>query len=290
MNMFVQVNTLKAVREYYEEALLSFCSKSEITTLFEITCEHFLGWNKLEQKMKYDARLSESELLDFHFTLKRLKEKEPIQYILGEAPFHGLKLKVTKDVLIPRPETEELVDLIVKNPSNQLKILDIGTGSGCIPISIKKTRPDWKVYATDICESALKLADQNAKACGTNVSFGQHDILSDNELPSAFPNELDIVVSNPPYVRYSEKKEMGDEVVKFEPHLALFVEDEDPLLFYRVIAQKAMSLLSKNGKLYFEINQYLSSQTEQLLKNIGYQNVRVIRDINANDRILYAER
>lgn len=288
--MFVQVNTVKAIKDYFEEGLSDFYSKGEIQTLFEITCEHFLGWNRIDQKMKLSERLSESELLDFHFTLKRLKNHEPIQHILEEAPFMGLMFNVSPDTLIPRPETEELVDLIIKNIDKETKLLDIGTGSGCIPITIKNARPNLSVFATDISEKALNIAKENAAKNNVEILFEQHDVLSDNTLPKEFPETFDIIVSNPPYVRQMEKREMQRSVLDFEPHLALFVDDEDPLLFYRTIAQKSKEWLAPNGKIYFEINQYLAEETKEMMVKLGYKNIEVTKDINNNDRILYAEK
>lgn len=288
--MFVQVNTLQAIKEYFHKELTSIYSKDEAQIFFEITCEHFMGWNKMQQKMKSDARLSESEMLDFHFTLKRLRKKEPIQYILEEAPFYGMNFKVSPATLIPRPETEELVDLIIKNIDSNSFVLDIGTGSGCIPIAIKKNLPETKVFATDVSDEALRVAKENASQIDVNITFEEHDILSQNDLPNTFPSVVDVIVSNPPYVRKLEKMEMEKSVVDHEPHLALFVEDEDPLIFYKAIGLLGRKILSEEGKLYFEINQYLAKETKRLIEDMGYSNVRLIKDINNNDRILYAEK
>ncbi len=288
--MFVQVNTLQAVNDYFYEALISHYSKGEICAFFEITCEHFLGWDKSQQRTKQDARLSESELLDFHFTLKRLLQHEPIQYILEEAPFMGLNFKVSPATLIPRPETEELVDFIVKKIEPNASLLDIGTGSGCIPIAIKHLRPETNVFATDVSDAALKIARKNAKKLSNQVTIDLHDILSTNPLPPSFPSLFDAVVSNPPYVRKEEKTTMTKSVVNFEPHLALFVEDNDPLIFYRTIAEKSKHLLKDGGKLFFEINQYLAEETQHLISAMGYVNVEIFCDINSNPRILYAEK
>lgn len=288
--MFVQVNTFKAIKEYFVEGLEGLFEPGEIQTLFEITTEHFLGWSRTEQRTKSDARLSESELLDFHFTLKRLKRKEPIQYILEEAPFYGLLFKVTPDVLIPRPETEELVHLILNQNQDKLKILDIGTGSGCIPIAIKSKRSDWEVYAVDISEKALAIAGENAKKNAAECHFTKLDILEESNLPDTFPAQFDIIVSNPPYIRDSEKKSMDAGVTHFEPHLALFVEDDNPLIFYQAIGQNCLSWLKDGGKLYLEVNQLLARETADLLYKIGYKEVQVIKDINSNDRIVNAKK
>lgn len=288
--MFVQVNTLQAIKEYFTEALTDFYSKGEIQVLFEIVCEHFLGLSRIAQKTKSDLRLTESEMLDFHFTVKRLKTYEPIQYILGEAPFLGLLLQVSPHTLIPRPETEELAQLIIDSINHETSLLDIGTGSGCIPIAIKGAKPGVEVFATDVSSEALSVAQRNAEQNGVEIKFAQHDILSDTSLPDNFPGKFDIIVSNPPYVRHSEKNFMQKSVLDYEPHLALFVEDNDPLIFYRKIAQCASQWLNENGKLYFEINQYLAEQTLKMIEKEGFTNVRLIKDINDNIRILYAEK
>lgn len=287
--MFVKVNTLAAIRDYFVSGLEDIYTSSEAIILFESTCEHFLGWSKLEQKTKLDARLSESELLDFHFTLKRLKTKEPIQYILESAPFFGLEFKVSNNVLIPRPETEELVDYVIKNSSINARIIDFGTGSGCIPVTIKHKRPDARVYAVDISNEALEIAKLNALSLNTEVKFDQFDILNDKKLANSFPEQFDIIVSNPPYVRHSEKLKMEANVLAYEPHLALFVEDEDPLIFYRKIGEMGRNLLSKNGQIFFEINQYLATDTQSLIESLGYSEVSILSDINNNPRILHAK-
>lgn len=288
INMFVKVNTFQAIKDYFKEGLEASFDPNEIQTLFEITAEHFLGWTRTEQRMKYEARLSESELLDFHFTLKRLKLREPIQYILEEAPFFGLLFKVTPDVLIPRPETEELVQLILNDNSGDLTVLDLGTGSGCIPIALKSKRTNWDVYGIDLSESALTIAKYNSEHLQAVCQFAQHDILIESDLPTDFPKKFDIIVSNPPYIRNSERNKMDAGVTDFEPHLALFVDDNDSLIFYKRIADMAMKWLNEKGKLYLEVNQELGSETAELLIKKGFTNVQILKDINANERMIYA--
>jgi release factor glutamine methyltransferase len=210
---------------------------------------------------------------------------KPIQYVTGKAPFYGREFLVNADVLIPRNETEELVHLIIKeNQNSQMRILDIGTGSGCIPITLALEMKQPEVYSLDISEPALDVASQNASSHGANVVFQKCDILNE-QIP--FKN-LDIIVSNPPYVRISEKELMHDNVLKYEPHLALFVQDEDPLLFYRHIIQKAKQVLNPNGRLYFEINEALGIAISNLLKENGFKNIRIIKDLNNRDRMVSA--
>lgn len=215
--------------------------------------------------------------------LEQLLKGKPIQYILGSAPFYGREFEVSPAVLIPRNETEELVHLIMKeNPQEGLRILDIGTGSGCIPItlSLEMVRP--QVFAADISPEALEMAKRNAFIHHAAVEFHLLDILK-QDIP--FDN-LDILVSNPPYVRYSEKEKMHQNVLDYEPHLALFVFDEDPLLFYREIAKKAKKVLKPGGKLYFEINEALGADTQKLMEDLGYSKVKVLKDLNDRERMV----
>lgn len=219
-----------------------------------------------------------------------MKIQKPIQYILGETEFYGLPFLVNENTLIPRQETEELVEWIVKEEEKReegrVKILDIGTGSGCIAISLAKNLSNAKVFAIDVSEKALATAKKNADINNVNVTFLLKNILETNDLEQQF----DIIVSNPPYVRNLEKAEIKPNVLEYEPHLALFVEDTDALLFYRKIAQLAMKNLNSNGKLYFEINQYLGKETVALLECLELSNVELKKDIYGNDRMISATR
>ena len=228
-----------------------------------------------------------------------LKEK-PIQYITGEAWFYGLRFEVNENTLIPRPETEELVEWIIESQKSKVKsqkisILDIGTGSGCIPISLKKEIPNAIVSAIDVSEKALEMARKNAVDNEVEVHFILQNILEIdtlNELPISnfqFQTEFDVIVSNPPYVRNLEKQEIKKNVLDYEPHLALFVEDSDALLFYRKIAQLALTSLTPNGKLFIEINQYLGKETVELLENLGFKNIELRKDFVGNDRMICCE-
>jgi len=206
----------------------------------------------------------------------------PIQQVTGWAPFYGRDFKVNSDVLIPRNETEELVHLIInENKLPNPKILDIGTGSGCIPITLALEIPDAEVSSIDISPDALSVAKENASLFNTPVHFHQLDVLSE-ELPI---HDLDILVSNPPYVRELEKAEMHQNVLKHEPHLALFVKDEDPLIFYREIARKAGSALKKGGRMYFEINEAFGEEIKQLMINLGFYDVKIMQDLNGKMRM-----
>ena len=221
--------------------------------------------------------------------IDRLACKEPIQYILGETEFCGLNFQVGPGVLIPRPETEELVELIATDSREKvLRILDIGTGSGCIAVSLAKALPLSQVSAWDISPEALTIAAENAAINEVNVHFEMANVLKHepNELQRT---SLDIIVSNPPYVRLSEASEMEANVLKHEPHIALFVENEDPLLFYRVISDLAVKMLKPRGSLYFEINSYLGKETLELVKTYPFREVQLIQDISGKDRMIRAD-
>ena len=258
----------------------------EVSSFFNLLIESYLGMNRLDFALKPGKELSLEEKQKFESAIQRLSLHEPIQYIIGETEFFGLKFKVDKNVLIPRPETEELVQWVLddvgesKN-SPKLKILDIGTGSGCIAISLAKNLPNAEIFALDISEKALKIARENAGLNKVNVNFIQADILNLEALTGKF----DVVVSNPPYVREMEKAEMHRNVLENEPEMALYVKDTDPLIFYGIIAKLARAGLQENGNLYFEINQYLAIETEEILKNSGFK-TELKKDIFGNYRML----
>jgi len=258
----------------------------EVSSFFNLLIESYLGMNRLDFALKPGKEISLEEKEKFESAIHGLSLHEPIQYIIGETEFFGLKFKVNKNVLIPRPETEELVQWILddvgeaKNPQN-LKILDIGTGSGCIAISLAKNLPDAEIFALDISENALETARENAGLNKVNVNFIQADILNLEALTGKF----DVIVSNPPYVREMEKAKMHRNVLENEPDMALYVKDTDPLVFYRKITKLAQAGLKKNGNLYFEINQYLANETEEILKNSDFR-TELKKDIFGNYRML----
>jgi len=258
----------------------------EVSSFFNLLMESYLGMNRLEFALKPGKEFSLEEKAKFESAIYRLSLHEPIQYIIGETEFFGLKFKVNKNVLIPRPETEELVQWILddlgksKNTPN-LKILDIGTGSGCIAISLAKNLPNAEIFALDISENALKTAKENAGLNKVNVNFIKTDILNLEALTEKF----DVIVSNPPYVREMEKVEMHRNVLENEPELALYVKDTDPLIFYGIITKLAQAGLQENGNLYFEINQYLANETEEILKNTDFK-TELKKDIFGNYRML----
>lgn len=258
---------------------LNLYPKNEAETLVNWLLEHHLGMRRVDMMNFLEEKdLPEALFQDFN----RLKTGEPIQYILGYGLFYGREFKVSPATLIPRNETEELVHLIIKeNPQPNLRILDIGTGTGCIPISLTLEMKEPEVFGIDISEAALEIAALNAKKLKADVAFSKCDIL--NQMPKM--DDLDILVSNPPYIPVEEKGQMHRNVLDFEPKLALFVTDDDPLIFYLKIAEVGKSILKPGGKLYFEINERYGSQVASLLQNLGYLSVKVIKDLNDKDRI-----
>ncbi len=260
--------------------------QTEIQSFFNILIEFKLNLSRIEVALQPHFNIDKNELDFLQKALLNLKKQIPIQYIIGETEFYGLPFIVNKNVLIPRPETEELVSWILTSTplSDQIKILDIGTGSGCIPISLAKNLPNAEIYALDISKEALKIAKKNALKNNVTIHFIEADILTLNELPQYF----DIIISNPPYVRELEKEQMRQNVLANEPHLALFVENENPLLFYDKIAELTKKYLTKNGKLFFEINQYLGNETIELLQSKGFKNIQLKKDIFEVDRMVKA--
>jgi release factor glutamine methyltransferase len=273
---------VRMIFEDYHQQLQQLYPKNEAMSLTLWLLEEFLGIKKiniLQEKILPEIPESLSN------AFQELLTGKPIQYITSKAPFYGREFKVSPAVLIPRNETEELVHLIIKeNKQPQPKILDIGTGSGCIPITLFLEIPNAEIDAIDISEEALEIAKSNAKILNSKVHFHKIDILNDT-----LPNQKwDIIVSNPPYVKASEKALMHKNVLDFEPHLALFVEDEDPLLFYKKITALATQHLSKKGKIYFEINEALGNSTCELLISNGFDQVQLLQDLNGKDRMVTA--
>ena len=285
--MKVPSNLVKDIRNYYCEQLCYIYDKDEANAMILILLEHYFNINRVKMTLEPQLRLSESEMLTFHFAVKDLLKNKPIQYIIGETEFCDLKFKVNENVLIPRPETSELVMKIVNSQrstvNGQQSILDIGTGTGCIAISLAKHLPNSKVYALDISEKALEVAKENAVNNNVNVTFIHDDILS---LKNNIETKFDIIVSNPPYVRELEKAEMRDNVLNWEPHNALFVSDNNPLIFYRSILEFAKSHLKENGEIWFEINEFLGKEMTKLCNEMGFSQVEVFTDFRGKERIL----
>lgn len=248
-------------------------------------CESVFGLSRTDLLLRGTIEVNRDDALTLNDALNELKKGNPIQYILGEADFFDLKFKVNEHVLIPRQETEELIHLIIKNSSKANKILDVGTGSGIIPITLKTELITPQVFGLDVSAEALKVAKQNALNHKAEVSFIEQNILDESNWDN-LPNDLDVLVSNPPYVLNSEKELMHHNVLKFEPHLALFVEDDNPLLFYKAITELGIKKLKKGGALYFEINEQFGKETASLLKE-NFYSVNIVKDINGKDRFVY---
>ena len=289
--MKVPSNLVRDIRKYYCEQLCSVYDKDEANAMTLILLEHYFNITRVKMALEPELRLSESEMLTFHFAVKDLLKNKPIQYIIGETEFCDLKFKVNENVLIPRPETSELVMKIINSQqptaNSQQLILDIGTGSGCIAISLAKNLPNSKVYALDISEKALEVAKGNAINNDTDVTFIHDDIL---KLKNNIETEFDIIVSNPPYVRELEKAEMRGNVLNWEPHNALFVSDNDPLIFYRNILEFAKSHLKENGEIWFEINEYLGKEMADLCKEYGFSDIEIFKDFRGKERALKTTR
>lgn len=271
--------------DFFLDQLKGLYPAEEVEGLIFYAFNHIMGFTRNQLLTEKDKHINESDLLIFFRIIRELKEHKPIQYILEEADFYNLKFKVNEHVLIPRPETEELVDWIIRDNKNKsLKILDIGTGSGCIAISIKKNIKDADVYAMDISKDALAVAKENANKNGVEINFIPDDILKPKTDAT-----FDIIVSNPPYVKKEESKLMNKNVLDFEPHLALFVNDQDPLLFYKAIITFAKDHLSGAGSLYFEINESYGNEMEKLLSGEGFNSI-LKKDLSGKDRMIKAQR
>ena len=259
----------------------------EAGNLYRIICCEILGQQTVDYYLGKDIILSVKEEQELESILARLHNFEPIQYILGEARFLGRTFRVTPGVLIPRPETEELVEMMLKELSPVSRVLDVGTGSGCIAISLAKELPESQVTAWDVSGEALSIAAANSKALQASVRFEQRDVLT---YEPCVADCYDVIVSNPPYVTEAEKQEMEHNVLDWEPSLALFVPDTDPLRFYRRIAVLGLEMLTSGGKLYFEINRAFGKDTVAMLCETGYRAVRLQKDISHNDRFVIAEK
>lgn len=278
---------LKEIKDIFHKELGEIYPKEEIDSFFYSCIEHYLKLERFILAIQPGITLTKEEEQPLFEALSELKLEKPLQYILGTAHFMDLELQVNENVLIPRPETEELVKWILDDcqveRSRDLKLLDIGTGSGCIAIALAKHLPNVKVFALDVSEGALNMARKNAVSNGVDITFLHEDILS-TELELDF----DVIVSNPPYVRELEKNEIQKNVKDFEPETALFVPNDDPLVFYKAIIDFAENHLSEKGKLYFEINQYLGEETKALFHARNFSEIELRKDMFGNDRMLKA--
>lgn len=278
---------IKDYRNQFIQELLPIYDAGEAESFFYLILEEKHQLKRIDLALNPDLTFSNEEMQLWNSILEQLKQEIAIQYLLGKTSFYGLEFEVNENVLIPRPETEELVDWIINSNSKierlkDLKILDIGTGSGCIAISLAKNIPNAQVFAIDVSAKALATAQKNAEINAVNVTFIEKNILETEDLEQQF----DIIVSNPPYVRELEKQEIKKNVLDNEPHLALFVDDNDALVFYRKIAELAQKNGSPNGQLFFEINQYLGKEMLELLEKMNFKNIELRKDIYGNDRMM----
>jgi len=279
---------MQVAKNLIYDQLSSKYPRQEIESISKLIFEKILGLSRLQVYLNQHETISPANLAQITEIVNRLIQFEPIQYILGETEFYGLPLKVSAAVLIPRPETEELVDWIINNnPPINPTILDIGTGSGCIPIALSKNLPGASVDGWDISSEALMVARENAKLNQVKVNFIYADVI--NQGYPVQPQKYDIIVSNPPYVTISEQLSMLKNVIDYEPYIALFVPDNDPLRFYHAIADVAINQLKIGGKLYFEINEKFGNETAVLLSSKGFEKIIIRKDINGKERMLKAE-
>ena len=277
---------VRKYRDQFKTKLVDLYDDGEVDSFFYMLLEEYNGLKKYQLALEPGLELTPDQQMLWDFATSQLQQFKPIQYIIGKAYFYDGVFAVNPSTLIPRPETEELVDLIIKDhPNPNLKVMDIGTGSGCIAISLANFLKESKVSAMDVSPKALEMAKHNAVVNKANVEFILQSVLELDELPGTF----DVIVSNPPYVRNLEKVEIKPNVLNHEPHLALFVEDEDPLIFYIKITELAIKNLNSGGTLYFEINQYLGPETVQMIDNYkAFKNIELIKDMYGNDRIIKA--
>jgi release factor glutamine methyltransferase len=287
--MNIRNNNLKQLKDHYISELKNDYGSNESEQLISILIEHLFGITRYYLILNPNTRISESEILKLHMSVKDLKKSKPVQYITGSVEFMGLDFCVTPATLIPRPETEELVQLIIDNEKTEnIKVLDVGTGSGCIAISLFSNLLNSEVTACDFSEEALSVAIGNATTNSAIVTFINFNILnySNDNLYESFGEEFDIIVSNPPYVTDSDKSQMQDNVLKYEPHDALFVPADNPLIFYRAIVDFARIKLKPGGRIYFEINENLGIETLNVLENGDFIKSKLMKDIHGKHRFI----
>lgn len=273
---------------YTAQQLHQHYEKSEALNIADLVVEYITGLSKNERVSRNDQLLDEKQRNDLDHIISRLKNNEPVQYALGESWFGGMKFRVNKNVLIPRPETEELADWVFKEAKkiNHPSIIDVGTGSGIIPVYLKKLIPGAAITAIDVCSEALFTATENALLHETEVNFILQDFLDEGRWQNL--GEFDIIVSNPPYVRKSERDAMLKRVTGFEPHLALFVPDDDALLFYRKLADFSKRHLKPGGSLFAEINESLGTEVVELFREKSFNAIELRKDMQGKDRMIRA--
>lgn len=286
--MRIAGNKLKHIIDFFYAELSSLYGKPETEAMMHTAIRHVLGYSPTEIVLRREENLNQSDLLKLYDCCKDLKKKIPLQYILGETWFYNLRIKVNKQVLIPRPETEELVELILKENKDTGSVLDIGTGSGCIPVALKKNLPEAQVFACDISREALSLAQKNAALNQVQVTYFETDILRATS-PLYTQTFFDVIVSNPPYIQFTERDTMPDNVVAHEPHQALFVEGEDPVIFYKKIIDLCRTELKTGGRLYFELNPLTANLVKDYaMGSSQFENEELLKDMSGSVRFLRA--
>lgn len=288
--LHIPSNKVRDIEQYIQSELGGLYPKTELRMFISMLFEAFLGWDKVKLLLHRDDTINQSDLLKFHWAVEDLKKYRPIQHIIGYTEFCNCIIKVTPDTLIPRPETEELVnnaEFQISDSDSKLAILDLCTGSGCIAIAMARQYPDAEVYAVDISEQALAVAQHNAEDNLVKIHFAQCDLLHNK--PQLPLDQFDIIISNPPYVCEKERTAIRPNVLDYEPALALFVPDNDPLRFYRAITQYATEHLRPNGLLLFEINENLGQETLTLVQNLGFK-AELIKDFWGKDRFIRGKR
>jgi release factor glutamine methyltransferase len=286
--MFVKDNSIASVLGYFEERLSPTFSSREIKTIAKSFIAKRLNWEKSDFLMRQKDTVSESDLLYFRSAVKRILAGEPFQYVLGTTFFYNLELDTDQRALIPRPETEELVDWMIKDFTSLKEgtLIDIGTGSGCIALAMKKALTKWSVTAVDVSKEALSLVAQNALKNQLEVALIEDSALNFNE--ALYADKYTVIVSNPPYIPKKDSAQMAQHVLDFEPELALFVSDDNPLIFYQQIAEFALKKLALNGALYVELNEDLAHETKALLNKIGFNHTEIRQDLQGRNRMLKA--
>ena len=286
--MFVQNNSIRAAKAYMQDRLHEQFSSSELRQIIRESICVRLNLSPSEYLLSDDQLLSESDLLFLRSIVKRLMNNEPFQYIIGSTQFCDLELKTDNRGLIPRPETEELVHwvLMCSKAAQGLKVLDVCTGSGCIALALKHAQPSWDLVGLDISSKAIDLANENAKALDLHVDFRVGDVLEINSLDQFDDESIDCIVSNPPYIPESDREQMEKNVLLYEPDLALFVTNQDPLVFYRSIGVSAMKILKPKGMVFFEIHEDLGGKTRELMHELGFVNIELRKDLQGKNRML----
>lgn len=283
--MFVADNRVASAKHYFFESLADLFSISECKSMWSSVLSTYFGWTPSDILLKRDERFSESDLLRIRSVVKRLQANEPFQYIMGEVYFADLTLKIDQRALIPRPETEELIALILQLEIPFGSILDLCTGSGCIALGLRNKLPNARVVGVDVSSEAITLAQENADQTKLDIEFLVEDILAWQPVQT-----FDLLISNPPYIPQKESQLMAANVLDFEPHMALFVPDHDPLLFYKRIVAIACASLQSKGYLALEIHEDLAAQTLALLQTDIFENPRIYRDLQGKERMILAQK